>query len=381
MATCASAAAGGRLRSLRAPGWPGAPRRWAWLSGAIGAVVAIMLAHYLTDTHDVALHNIYRRLAYLPIVLAAFTHGVRGGLLTALAACLAYAPHAFFATHHDPSPSVDKAFEMVLYVVMGGLVGYLVNRRDQARAALERSLHERDALERQLVRADKMSALGQMTAGLAHEIRNPLASILGSAEAVVAELPKDHRKYEIGQLLLAEIDRLNRVVHDFVRFGRPNPPERKRVDLVDLGRQMTALAQAEARKRGLTLEVEPHGPIEVEADPDQISQVVLNLLLNACQAADGAQGAGAGRVQVRFEERELAGRTYLGAGVRDQGPGIPESLREEIFNPYFSTRPDGVGLGLSVSHRIIEAHGGFMDVETGRPTTVWLFLPQRSASP
>ena len=94
-----------------------------WLVGAIVCVIAITVAHYLTNTHAVPLHNLYRRLSYVPIVIAAFAYGIRGGVLTALVACLAYVPHAFFSHHRDPSPTIDKALELVLYVAIGAPSG------------------------------------------------------------------------------------------------------------------------------------------------------------------------------------------------------------------------------------------------------------------
>jgi signal transduction histidine kinase len=351
-----------------------------WLALAVTLVVLITLAHYITDTHDVSLHNIYRRLSYVPIVLAAFSHGTKGGLLTAVAACLAYAPHAFLAGHRDPSPTTDKVFEMALYLVIGGMTGWLVSRRHQAAQALARSLDERDALEAQLVRAGRMSALGEMAAGLAHEIRNPLASILGSAESLADEFDEGHRKHRMAQLLLKEVHRLDRVVSDFVGFARPAPPQHKDVDLLALVQGVRDLTAAEARQRSIHIEIdESSAPSAISADPDQISQVLLNLFLNAFQALEEAEpdGPRERRLAVRFGEREVGGRRHVCVGVEDTGVGIPESLRESVFDPYVTTRSGGTGLGLSLSNRIIEGHGGFMELDSRDDCTrVWFCLPR-----
>lgn len=349
-------------------------RNRLWLALSIVFVVLIMVSHYLTDMSNVSAHNVYRRLAYIPIVLAAFSHGAWGGLLTAAAASVAYIPHAFFSHHRDPSPTVDKVAEITLYFVLGGLTGWLVNRRQHARLELERSLAARDALEQQLVRAGKMSALGQMAAGLAHEIRNPLASILGSAESLVAEFDETHRKHKMGRLLLSEIDRLNRVVTECVRFARPSALERSEIDLASVAAHVLELGQSRVEPNRVTTRVKGAPPAPVTADRDQIVQVVLNLLLNAYHALSGSGRDG--HVEVRFAQREVAGHGFVGIGVHDDGPGIPAEHRERVFDPYFSTHDDGTGLGLAISNRIVEAHGGFMELDS-QPgdTTLWAFLP------
>jgi signal transduction histidine kinase len=354
--------------------------RWLWIAAV--SIVAVTIVHYITDSHAVEFHNVYRRLYYIPIVLAAFSHGVKGGVGAALLASVLYIPHAFFMTHADPSPAIDKVLEMVLYVCIGGLTGWLVNRQNEIRKALEHSLEERDALEESLVRAGKISALGQLTSGLAHEIRNPLASIMGSAETLVAEFDEGHRKYRMGQLLLEEIDRLNRVVSDFLKFARPGEPQRQNADPVALAHEVRELTGARARQLDIDFDDSPamHSAT-VLADADQIRQVLLNFFLNAYQAFEDPEFDEDTRphIELLTERRAVGERRYFCLGVRDNGPGVPDELREKIFDPYFTTRLEGTGLGLSVSSRIAEAHDGFVDVTDASPGAVfWLCLPEVS---
>ena len=347
--------------------------KW-WLAVAIGILVVLMILHYVTDPHAMVLHNVYRRAAYIPILIAAFSDGLRGGLLTAALATISYVPHAFFMIHHrDPTPDTDKALEIVLYLVIGGLTGWLVNRSRQARRELEQSLHERNALEEQLVRAGRMSALGQMMAGLAHEVRNPLASIMGGAETLAADFDERHRKHRIAQLLLKEVDRLNRVVSDFVRFAKPADPMPRDIDLLGVADEVRQLTAAEAASQGVEVSVEKTSGAPVCADPDQLSQVVLNLMLNAFQALkDRIEDK---RVSVKHRRKDVAGTVYECVGIADNGAGIPDELQESVFDPYFTTRAEGTGLGLSVSNRIVDKHGGFIDVESGDDsTTFWVCL-------
>jgi signal transduction histidine kinase len=355
---------------------------WSTTVAATVLLVAITAFHYLTDPQLVEYHSVYRRLYYVPIVLFAFSYGMRGGLGAAVFACVAYFPHAFLLTHQgSPAGPSDKVLEMVLYLCIGGLTGWLVRRRRRVRGALRRSLAERDALEQKLVRAGKLSALGQLTGGLAHEIRNPLASILGSAESLAEEFDEDHPKHRLGQVMLEEIDRLNEVVEDFLAFARPGEPERVRADLREVAEEVRDLTARQAREREVDIEVvvEP-GELVAEVDRSQVSQVVLNLFLNAYQAFDRQEPpVQESTVWAMADERKISGTTYVCLGVRDNAGGVPEEMREKIFDPYFTTRDEGTGLGLSISGRIVDAHGGFIELEvdkTAGRSTFWVCLPE-----
>lgn len=352
------------------------------VAGAV-LLVGITAFHYLTDPDLVEFHSVYRRLYYLPIVLFAFSYELRGGLGAAVFACVAYFPHAFLLTHQgSPADPSDKILEMVLYLCVGGLAGWLVRRRQRVLDALRRSLRERDALEQKLIRAGKLSALGQLTSGLAHEIRNPLASILGSAEALAEEFDEDHPKHRLGQVMLEEIDRLNEVVDDFLAFARPGELERGPVHLLEVAEEVRDLTALQARDREIDFDIrsEPE-KLVAQADRSQIAQVVLNLCLNAYQAFDRGEESGIEErptVTVLPDRRTVSGTEYVCLGVRDNAGGIPAEIREQIFDPYFTTRDEGTGLGLSVSSRIVDAHAGFIDLEVDESTgttTFWVCLP------
>ena len=349
-----------------------------WLAIALTLVVGVTTFHYATDASAVEFHNVYRRLYYVPIVIAAFSHGLRGGLGIAALCCVAYAPHAFFMEHGSPSPLIDKLLEMVLYLAIGGLTGWLVKRQMEVQQALEQSLEERDALEQSLVRAGKLSALGRLTSGLAHEIRNPLASIMGSAESLADEFDESHRKHRLAEVMITEIDRLNEVVSDFLSFARPTRPERQRIDPVAVAREVLELTRSRPQDVDAQIVFEPaEGAIEVTGDRGQISQVLLNLFLNAYDALEEAD-VEQPQITVRTRRSEVGGRTYACIGIRDNGPGIDPELREQVFDPYFTTRDEGTGLGLSISSRIVETHGGYIDLESraGDGTTFWVCLPE-----
>ncbi len=331
------------------------------------------LFHYLTDMQDVAFHNFYRRAYYVPIVLAAFGFGWKGGLVASIVASVAYIPHAFFMAHRDPAPTVDKVLEIVLYIGIGLLAGWLVDRQKRAQRQLRASLERRDELETQLVRAAKLSALGNLTAGLAHEIRNPLASIQGSAEALASEFGPEHRKHRMGELLLGEIQRLNRVVSDFLNFARPTELEVQDVDLTRVAEEVVELTSHASKEAGARVVVEL-GHTRVKADRDQLAQVLLNLVLNAYDAVSEVDQP---EVCILSEPRSLGGDNYVCVGVIDNGPGIADDRVEEVFEPYFTERDGGTGLGLSISSTIMERHGGFLDYERrGDETIMWMCFPE-----
>jgi signal transduction histidine kinase len=241
---------------------------------------------------------------------------------------------------------------------------------------LRESREEIDLLHRtQMSRAEHMATLGEMATGLAHEIRNPLAGIAGVIEIIGRDLPTSSPARAVVKDVRQEIGRINRIVADLLQTARPHPPKVRKSDLnttvehaVMLGRQ-----QALSRAVEITLRKDPSLP-EVEHDSDQIHQVLLNLLLNALQAIDVD-----GKVAVTVERRG----TNAVIEVADNGRGIAPDHLPNIFRPFYTTKGDGTGLGLSLARRIVEDHQGRIDVTStvGKGTTFAVILPlQRTPS-
>jgi two-component system sensor histidine kinase PilS (NtrC family) len=224
-------------------------------------------------------------------------------------------------------------------------------------------------MEEQLVRSERLAAVGRLAAGLAHEIRNPLASLSGSIELLEAELPQlkaDARR--LFRIVHRETERLNRLLTEFLHFARPEPRKRERMALAECLRELAELLKA-ARCGPVAVELDVPESLAVLGDPDRLRQVFWNLLLNAAEAepADG-------RVRVRAEPLEASGEVAI--TVEDRGKGIPESMRSQVFDPFFTTKPHGTGLGLATVHRIVEAHRGRIQIssEPGKGTTVRVVL-------
>ena len=260
-----------------------------WL--AILMIAVISLLHYNTHWHIHALHGIYRRLYYFPIILAAFRGGRRGGVMAALLVIALYVPHAFGYIGFDPGTTVEKILEMLLYLLVGLLTGTLVSRINAARDRLEQTaedlqvtLDEKTVMEAELVRSARMAAVGRLSAGLAHEIRNPLASIKGSAEVLADDFPADHPKERMFTILQEETGRLNKVLTRFLAFARSEPGDIAPFDLPAECRAVVDLMEHDPGSVPVTIE-SPPGLGSALGDPQQIRQVLLNLVLNATAAA------------------------------------------------------------------------------------------------
>jgi two-component system sensor histidine kinase HydH len=341
---------------------PGGRIRWFlrryWL--AIAMIAVISLLHYNTHWHIHALHGIYRRLYYFPIILAAFRGGPIGGVSAALLVIALYLPHAFGLIGFDPGTTVEKILEMLLYLLVGLLTGTLVARINAARDRqkhtaedLRVTLDQKTAMEAELVRSARMAAVGRLSAGLAHEIRNPLASIKGSAEVLADDFSADHPKSRMFTILQEETGRLNQVLSQFLAFARSEPGE---VAPFDLEQECHAVAQLMEHRPGA-----PSSTVTSATDVppafgnrEQVRQVLLNLALNAA-VAGGSEPA------VRFEIDAPTGTVRC--RVLDSGPGFTDEAVANFGTPFYSTKADGTGLGLATSLRIVEDLGGTLEVD------------------
>lgn len=228
-------------------------------------------------------------------------------------------------------------------------------------------------MEAQIVAAGKLADLGELTAGIAHEVRNPLHAMRSTAELVLDALPEGAKERSLQQLHLGEIDRLGRVAERFLSFARPGHLEKIRLDLADLLARVRELAVAQARRSNVELSVTmPGHPVFVEGDREALSQVLLNVVLNAFAAIEahipdegaaedaGRSGPG-GTISLSTGEMHRGTRTFAIIRVVNDGPPVPADILPRIFDPFVTNRPDGTGLGLSIASRIVHAHDGFLE--------------------
>lgn len=322
-----------------------------------GTIIIISALHFLTPIHSATLHQIYQRLYYLPIVAAALLFGWRGGMLSAMFASIAYIPHIAFQWHHQPEYALNQYAEIVLFFFFAVVTGALSdrNRRQHARsekitAELERSYAELRQTFEQLLQAERLSALGEISAGIVHEIRNPLAAIKGAVEIVEDELAKESPRREFTALARREIERIEKLVREFVRFARPPKLVRSMTNINELIESVIKLLEQQATSQKVTVNKNLTKNLPpIALDGEQIEQVLLNLTLNSLQAMPHG-----GTVIFRTSQTKDA----IIIEVEDTGGGIPANIIGRIFDPFFTTKDNGSGLGLSVAHKIITHHNG-----------------------
>jgi two-component system, NtrC family, sensor histidine kinase HydH len=238
-----------------------------------------------------------------------------------------------------------------------------------------RDMTEVQSLKREVETSRRLASLGRLAAGVAHEIRNPLSSIKGFATYFKERYRDNPDDQKTSEIMIQEVDRLNRVITQLLEFARPPVIQKKRASLQSLIQHSLKMIERQASGKQIqVLSQLPSEIMEVELDPDGINQVLLNLYLNALEAMN--QG-GALSVSLSTEEDSR----WVKISVSDTGAGIRKEDLEHIFDPYFTTKQTGTGLGLAIVHKIIEAHGGEVRAESdiGRGTTVSVLLPATEA--
>ena len=240
--------------------------------------------------------------------------------------------------------------------------------REMGSAIIFQDLTEMRALEERMRRSERLAELGRVTAGLAHELRNPIASMSGSVELLKAGGGLGDEERRLMEIVLREAGRLNELVTRLLEWSRPAPPRREVTDLGKLLDETLAVFQNDRGAGRVRLEKDLR-PAVAACDPDQMRQVVWNLLANAVQAMDGA----AGRIRVSCAGDGDGARVT----VADDGPGIERADQPRIFEPFFTTKREGTGLGLATVQRIVDAHGGSIEVEStpGRGAAFTVRLP------
>lgn len=369
-----------------------APRHGATISvGVKLALATLLLAH---TGGLAAINSSYYPIFYVPVVTAAMLFGPWGTVAWTAASSAAYLAYLWPALYHF-SLDVNAYNELALRVFFLFLVALLINRfaletrgqRDlyrQTAESLEIANRQLRQAQVEARRAERLAALGQLSAGLAHEIRNPLAVIKGSAEMLektVGQTPgANPTAAELAGFISSEVNRVNLLVSRFLDFARPIRLERQEVALAPLLDR--ALADAQERWPRSRVRVEREYAVDdatalpkLELDATLCERAFANLAANAFEAMDGT--AGEPTLRVRAEAKREAGQEGVVVEFRDTGPGVPEELREEIFNPFFTTKPSGVGLGLAIVSKIVDQHGGQLRLRSapGEGAVFEVFLP------
>jgi len=260
----------------------------------------------------------------------------------------------------DASPPDEvKALSRRVYSLMENV--------DQAQSELERS-------QEHLAQAEKWALVGKLAAGAAHSIRNPLTSVKMRLWSMNRSLDLTVPQREDLEAISEEIRHIDSIVSNFLQFSRPQKLQREKISPSAVVDQALKLLHNRLQLYGVTVKLDRQAPLpEIMADPEQLREVLVNLVVNACEAM-----VGGGELTIREEEGEVEdlGRVAV-LKVSDTGPGIPEAIQEQVFQPFFSTKEEGTGLGLSIANRIVKDHGGRLTLHSreGRGATFTIFLP------
>ncbi|HSN28385.1 MAG TPA: ATP-binding protein, partial [Kofleriaceae bacterium] len=248
---------------------------------------------------------------------------------------------------------------------LGVTVSPLLDERDQVvgRVINFQDLTELRRLEQHARRAERLATVGQLAAGVAHEIRNPLASISGSIELLRQSPQASEDDRTLMTIVHREIQRLNLLIGDLLDYANPRPKQSIDLDLATLLDEMLQVARADAAFAQVSLEADLERPLRVNADPAKLRQVLWNLVRNAAEA---------GAKTVRVE-----GRPGTTITITDDGWGMAKDVLARMFDPFFTTKPKGTGLGLAICYAIVAEHGGRIDAESevGKGTKVVVTLP------
>jgi two-component system sensor histidine kinase HydH len=355
--------------------------------GAVPAVVLKLALSWILIGYGGAISSSLWIVLLLPVISAASNFGVWGTVGSTVAACCVYVSFLISLSWYDQYVDVAGAWEIVFRIVFFPVVAFLTHqlaaqKREEARklqetakqlAAANSSLQEAQAEVR---RSERLAALGQLTAGLAHELRNPLGTMKSSAELLARNVPADNAlAKEMAGFITDEVDRINSLITRFLEFARP---QHMRLDKGDISTLLDRVVSRFERERSATAPAvsifknySPDVP-PVAFDAELLERVFYNLLTNAAQAS-----AAGGAVTIKTKPVGTETGEGVDISVIDRGSGIDPKDLENIFNPFFTTKGDGVGLGLAIVSKIIDEHGGQITVEStrGEGSVFRVYLP------
>ena len=336
-------------------------RRWPAALLIVAAIVLLAGITILVPGSEITAHNILHHLNFLPLMIAGMLFGWRGACIAAVCAGAVNAP--LIAEHWAewPVDAKDQIVELSIFSVAGLIAGYLSDREraqrrdvERIRQELEKVYHELRANIVEMKKAERLSAAGQLAASLAHEIRNPLASISGAAGILQRGVAPAEYREESLEIIQKESQRLNKLLTGFLNFAKPRSPRLQYMDVSALLASVVSLASHAAQDGGISLQHVSAACGEVECDPEQMKQVLLNLVINAVEASPMGSV-----IRLRSEVKN----GHISIEVEDNGSGIPDHIVEQIYDPFFTTKAKGTGLGLAISSMIVSQHNGTLSLE------------------
>jgi signal transduction histidine kinase len=352
---------------------------WTGVTTIAAGIVCISMVRQLVPHTAILLHNILQNLYVLPIVIVALYRGWRGGLFTAIFSGVCdtlFTLGALAAQGSIQDHLTSQSAETVDFILVGLVAGILADRQREQKKALQKTTEQLGLVYRELQenfermkRAERLYAIGQLSAGLAHEIRNPLASLSGTIGILRRNPSAAEKRSECLDIMEKECQRLNNLLTSFLDYAKPRPPKLIEIDISSVLDSVTKLVSHTLDQKSISLRKETALQLpSLECDPELLKQVLVNLLINAIQASsDGGDIL----LQARIRGSDLL------IQVKDQGSGVSAEDLEKIFDPFFTTKENGTGLGLSVAYQIIGQFGGTLTAErnSDRGMTFSVLMP------
>jgi signal transduction histidine kinase len=304
----------------------------------ITLVIVLTLMHYLTTPDAGIRHVIFRELYFLPIILAGFWFGLRGGLSTALIISIFYAPLIFSGSEEFSTHDFGNAMEILLFILIGGLLGWLKDRET--------------AQETRARKAESLAAVGEAAAMIAHDLKTPLITIGGLARRLTGKISSDTPEGEKVTIIRQQAERLEQKVADILLYARPMKLSPKSNDFFLLLREAKETVSEIAGLHGVRVEIPSEKVCEFNFEYEKMLQVIINLLTNAIEVSPQGE-----TVRVSLERHNGKLQIY----IVDRGPGVPADIAEKIFEPFETGKKKGTGLGLPIAKKIIEAHAGKLE--------------------
>jgi two-component system sensor histidine kinase HydH len=268
----------------------------------------------------------------------------------------------FTVAGRDWTPFV-MAYLALNFAVLCYAIGYFIDSRERARrdaATIRDQAEALDSSRRVAHQNEKLAAVGRLAAGIAHEVRNPLGVIRASASMIQESFGSEDESWRACRFICDEIDRLNALITSLLAFAKPSEPRMEMLSVEGAIERALQLAGSELEQRNIRVERETRGPLpEIAADPNLLSQAFLDIVTNSAEALPSG-----GLIALRLRGADDA----VQVEIADNGPGIANEDAERVFEPFFTTKARGTGLGLAMTARIVERHGGNIEVVQGRGT-------------
>ncbi len=343
-------------------------------------MISITIAHNSMQIPDMSLLMVAtQKLFFIPVILAGFISGAVGGTIVAIIAAALYPHYLVPHLHMEYMFNIPVVSDMVLLVVIGFTTGWLSDRIKEELERHRRTAQQRDQALQELThsyerarRAEQLAALGQMAAGIAHEVRNPLTSMQGAVDVLKRSVTSNPERADtLLNRLEKEIGRLDDITKHVLLYARPPQATLAPINPIELCNDVLESANPQAEKQGLIIKfVQGHASNAlIRGDRDQLKQVILNLVLNALQFAEATSTVS---MNSSLDEKQW----HL--IISNHGPEISEEDQQHIFEPFFTTRAEGTGLGLAIGARIVEAHDGTLSCQCAEGVTSFILTIPRA---